>query len=541
MLARISNTPLLIAFFRVFVAVAVFIDSQAALGQTACDADVSRDGLVNAQDLSLVLGAWGNCSNCAADISGDSLVDAVDLSIVLSRWGSPCLAPTIASVSPSAGPLVGGTWVTISGTNLTGATGLTIGGLAATNMVVVNSTTLTAITPAGTAGVKTVSVSTPSGTGSLEGGFTYLALPTISSVSPSSGPVTGGTPITITGTNLLGTTGVTVGSTPATNVSLVNLTTLTAITPAGTAGQRTVSVSTPGGTANLANGFTYVQTLQWATVLEQSPNPAIVSNPSLRAAIIATGYPWRVRDNLTQIEMVLIPPGNFNMGCSPSNYAGCDAGGSENPVHAVTLTNAFYIGRYEVTQAQWTARMGANPSAFQSPSAQVPAAQVPNRPVERVSWAMIAGAGGYLWGTGLRLPSEAEWEYAYRAGTTTAFHGFTGYLNGTNDDSLVGNIAWFNPNSSAQTHPVGGKLGNGFGLYDMSGNVREWVNDWYSMTYYASSPATNPPGPVTGSLRVLRGGIWDDGTEFLRSSGYREALWPDASNGNYGFRVARNP
>ena len=278
--------------------------------------------------------------------------------------------------------------------------------------------------------------------------------------------------------------------------------------------------------------------LPWATVLEQSPDPAIVTSGSLRKAIAATGLPWRVRDNLTQIEMLLIPPGTFNMGCSASNQFGCSS--VENPVHAVTLTNAFYIGRYEVTQAQWTARMGSNPSFFQSASAQVPAAEVPNRPVERVSWNMIYG---FLDGstTGLRLPTEAEWEYAYRAGTTTAFHGWPAQTAGTNDDTQVGNIAWFGSNSNSQTRPVGGKAPNGFGLHDMSGNVWEWVNDWYSGTYYASSPSTNPPGPSSGLPRVLRGGSWLDVSNRLRSSNRDNFFSPGGTDRSFGFRVARAP
>jgi formylglycine-generating enzyme required for sulfatase activity len=215
----------------------------------------------------------------------------------------------------------------------------------------------------------------------------------------------------------------------------------------------------------------------------------------------------------------------------------------------VTLTNAFYMGRYEVTQAEWTARMGSNPSFFQSASAQVPAAQVPNRPVERVSWTTIQG---FLSATGMRLPTEAEWEYACRAGTTTAFHGWLaqsvganddtllGNTAGTNDDTLVGNIAWFDSNSNGQTRPVGGRAPNGFGLHDMSGNVWEWVNDWYSGTYYASSPSTNPPGPATGSFRVLRGGPWNYGSYYLRSS-VRGRNTPGSSTFVFGFRVARTP
>jgi formylglycine-generating enzyme required for sulfatase activity len=270
-------------------------------------------------------------------------------------------------------------------------------------------------------------------------------------------------------------------------------------------------------------------------VLENLPDPAIVTNATLRNAIAATGYPWRVRDNGTQIEMVLIPPGIFNMGCSASNAWGCDS--DESPVHAVTLTNAFYLGRYEVTQAQWTAKMGSNPSWFQNASPEVPATQVPNRPVEQVSWTTVQG---FLMTTGMRLPTEAEWEYAYRAGTTTAFHGFSGNPGGTNDDALVGNIAWFNTNAVNQTRPVGGKAANGFGLHDMAGNVMEWVNDWYGLNYYASSPSTNPLGPTSGSNRVLRGGSWIIITLWLRSSD-RDFSAPGNTLYNTGFRVARAP
>jgi formylglycine-generating enzyme required for sulfatase activity len=273
----------------------------------------------------------------------------------------------------------------------------------------------------------------------------------------------------------------------------------------------------------------------WATLVQFTPDPAVVTDPALRAAISATGLAWRVKDTATQIEFVLIPPGSFQMGCSGSQWWGCSS--DESPVHTVTLTNAFYMGRYEVTQAQWQARMGSNPSYFQSASTQVPAAQVPNRPVETVTWNTIQG---FLTQTGMRLPTEAEWEYAYRAGTTTAFHGFTGYLSGTNDDSLLGNIAWFDGNSNGQTRPVGGKLGNGYGLHDMSGNVWEWVNDWYGSSYYSSSPQNNPLGPTTGTYRVVRGGAWNYYSSSCRASD-RPYDTPSYTDAAFGFRAARTP
>jgi formylglycine-generating enzyme required for sulfatase activity len=278
----------------------------------------------------------------------------------------------------------------------------------------------------------------------------------------------------------------------------------------------------------------------WATLVEFFPDPAVVSSHTLRAAITATGYAWRVRDIGTGIEMVLIPPGTFQMGCSPASQYGCHP--SESPVHTVTLTNPFYMGRYEVTQAQWTARTGSNPSQFQSASAEVPPLQVPSRPVERVSWSTVHG---FLGMTGMRMPTEAEWEYAYRAGTVTAFHSMPGYPNGTNDNNLVGHIAWWGTNASGgnsanQTRPVGLKPGNGFGLHDMAGNVWEWVSDWYSTSYYASSPSLNPQGPSSGWVRSLRGGGYAADYSYCRASG-RGNGDPYSAYSNVGFRVVRNP
>ena len=266
----------------------------------------------------------------------------------------------------------------------------------------------------------------------------------------------------------------------------------------------------------------------WATLIEFAPDPAVVTDPALRAAIIATGRPWRVRDTGTQIEMLLVPPGTFEMGCiMGSNQYGCYSG--ELPVHTVTLTNAFYLGRYEVTQVQWQARMGSNPSSFQSASAQVPAAQVPNRPVERVSWNTIQG---FCSATGMRLPTEAEWEYACRAGTQTPFY------NGSTDDGTVGALAWYSPNSGNQTRPVGGKAANAFGFHDMLGNVWEWVNDWYGG--YSAGAQTDPTGPVSAAYRVLRGGSWYSVSSVVRSSS-RHTDTPGNKYFNIGFRVARTP
>ena len=262
----------------------------------------------------------------------------------------------------------------------------------------------------------------------------------------------------------------------------------------------------------------------WATVLSWCPDSSVVTSASLRSAISASGLPWRVRDTATQIEMLLVPPGTFMMGEE----------GWATPVHQVTLTSAFYLGRYEVTQAQWQARMGSNPSSFQGDF------DSPSRPVEQVSWETIQS---FNTATGMRLPTEAEWEYAYRAGTTTAFHSMPGYPNGTNNDSLVGNIAWYYYNTCSggdgcRTHAVGGKAANALGIHDMAGNVWEWCHDWYGG--YSSASQTNPTGPTSGDSRLLRGGSWGSSSSTCRAS-QRYNNTPHYAGNYVGFRVARAP
>jgi formylglycine-generating enzyme required for sulfatase activity len=268
----------------------------------------------------------------------------------------------------------------------------------------------------------------------------------------------------------------------------------------------------------------------WATLTEAHPDPAVVTDAALRAAIDDTGLAWRVRDSLTGIEMVLVPPGTFSMGCSASDVYSCDS--DEVPVHQVTLTQPFYLSRTEVTQSQWTARMGSNPSSFQG-------SNYPNsgsRPVEKVGWIAVQD---FLAVTGLRLPTEAEWEYAYRADTTTAFHGTTANPAGTNSDATLADIAWFGVNPG-QTQPVAQKACNGLGLFDMSGNVWEWVNDWYAGNYYSTGPSVDPQGPSSGTERVTRGGTYYLSSRYCRSSERRQVL-PTYVSSSQGFRVARNP
>jgi len=358
----------------------------------------------------------------------------------------------------------------------------------------------------------------------------------IDGVFPSRGPVAGGTPIAIVGVDLGATASVTIGGVLVPKFNVVSPTVVTAVTPPGTVGPKELVLRNSQGQQIASGSFLYaITSLQWATVLEQEADPAVVTNSALRTAIAATGLPWRVRDNGTGIEMLLVPPGTFDMGCIlGSDSYGCFP--SELPVHTVTLTNAFYVGRYEVTQAQWQAKMGSNPSWFQPPNT---AMADTNRPVETVSWNAIQA---FLSATGLRLPTEAEWEYACRAGTTTPYHSGPGFPNGTTNDNLVSEIAWWGGwccggNSGSVTHAVGTKAANALGVHDMLGNVWEWCNDWYSS--YSSAAQTNPAGPASGPYRVLRGGSWEGFADGVRSS--NRGITPGSPDGHVGFRVARNP
>ena len=472
--------------------------------------------------LALAFALPASAQSCRSDLNGDGLVNGADLGIMLADWGY--CAATITSVSPAQGGAQGGTVISITGTGLSTTSSVKIGGVACTNVTVLTPTLVRATTPPGPLGEASVAVTTNAGTTLAPTPFTYV-LQQVSSIVPNTGSYTGGTAITITGAYLAATTSVTIGGVPATNVVAVSATQVTAVTPAGSVGTVDVVITGTKGALTVAGGFTYQSIIvpTWATLVEAMPDPAVVTDSTLRAAITASGLAWRVRDTATQMEMLLVPQGTFTMGCTASNQYGCN--GDENPTHSVTLTQAFYMGRYEVTQLQWVVRMGSNPSSFQGYSDSA------NRPVERVSWTTIQG---YLSATGMRLPSEAEWEYACRAGTTTAFN------NGSSDDATVGTIAWYSSNSGNQTHAVGGKAANALGLYDMSGNVWEWVNDWYDGSYYSVSPSTNPLGPVSGTDRVLRGGSWGYATDGVRSSDRNDAT-PDGAYGDGGFRVARAP
>ena len=250
---------------------------------------------------------------------------------------------------------------------------------------------------------------------------------------------------------------------------------------------------------------------EWYTVITQLPDPAVVTDADARARIVASGHPWRVQDRTTGIEMLLVPAGTYNMGRSADDT---EAYPDESPAHAVTLSNAFYLGRYEVTQQQWADRVGRNPSYFKGPS---------TLPVESVSW---EDAKAYCEAHGMRLPSEAEWEYACRGGNTTPRYG------------ELDDIAWYGLNSGGTTHAVGGKLANAWGFHDMLGNVWEWTADRYGD--FSAVAVTDPKGATSGSYRVQRGCYWGYGRDTLRASN-RGVYGPAGRLGNIGFRVARTP
>jgi formylglycine-generating enzyme required for sulfatase activity len=202
----------------------------------------------------------------------------------------------------------------------------------------------------------------------------------------------------------------------------------------------------------------------------------------------------------------------------------------EKPVHKVTITRPFYLGRCEVTQAQWQAVMGACPSSNQGP----------DFPVTNVTWddcrqfcqKLNESVGGALRAAnGFRLPTEAEWEYACRAGTTTVF------CFG-DDGTGLGEYAWFDGNARDCLREVGTRKPNAWGLCDMHGNVWEWCSDWKGD--YSAEAATDPPGPVHGVCRVCRGGSWVDVAGVFRSAN-RAGGAPGSRVGDIGLRVAFAP
>jgi len=211
------------------------------------------------------------------------------------------------------------------------------------------------------------------------------------------------------------------------------------------------------------------------------------------------------------IEMVQIPSGTFQMGSNESS--------DEKPIHTVTVSS-FKMSKYEVTQKQWRDIMGTNPSYFKD---------CDNCPVEQVSWndtQLFIKKLNAKTGKNYRLPTEAEWEYAARGGQSYKYAG----------SDNIDNVAWYQDNSGDKTHPVGQKSANGYGLYDMTGNVWEWCNDWYGSDYYSSSPSSNPKGASSGAFRVLRGGSWRSTSGYCRAANRNDDT-PTYRYYSFGFRL----
>lgn len=232
----------------------------------------------------------------------------------------------------------------------------------------------------------------------------------------------------------------------------------------------------------------------------------------------------KIFKNSVGMEFVLIPAGSFMMGADMNFEEGLE---DELPRHKVSFTQEFYMGEYEVTQAQWVAVMGFNPSKFKDRK----------RPVEQVSWDDVnefikklnkrEGKEAY------RLPTEAEWEYAARAGTDTVF--FFG-----DDPDDLSEYGWYKGNSSEKTHPVAQLKKNAWGLYDMLGNVWEMCQDFYDAKYYSKSPSTNPPGPPSGAFKVARGGSCESESWQCRSA-IRYSDSAGDRDKDLGFRLVFTP
>ena len=223
-----------------------------------------------------------------------------------------------------------------------------------------------------------------------------------------------------------------------------------------------------------------------------------------------------VKNGIT-IDMVKVEAGSFMMGATSEMQDPFD---DEKPVHQVTLTNDYYMGKYEVTQALWQSVMGSNPSYFKGD----------DLPVEQVSWndcQEFISKLNSMTDRKFRLPTEAEWEYAARGGKKSRGYQYSGSSN-------ISDVAWYTDNSGSKTHPVGTKQANELGLYDMTGNVLEWCQDWYGS--YVGSSQTNPTGAVSGSYRVYRGGSWYYSARYCRSS-FRYFITPGYRVSDLGLRL----
>ena len=385
-------------------------------------------------------------------------------------------------------------------------------------------------------------------------------------VNPGGLPITSGVPLltaplTATTTFTLGVTnpagGAATATTTVTESSAMAALTLTVTGPAGATGPL-VTVLGPAGyghTATASGTLTGIPSGRYAIVpagvwdagqayrasgaqslILTAGATAQVTVTYASAATLTFAVPEAAKPTVTvPLTLVAVPAGTFQMGAYPNET---DSFPQETPQHPVTLSRPFYLAKYLTTQAQWLAVMGSDPSDFVQGDALT-------LPVEQVSWntvAMFLGrlntatAGQRPAGMAFRLPTEAEWEYACRAGTGTRF--FWG------DDPLYGSLgryAWWSGNSGAAPHGVG-SLGpasaNPFGLFDLPGDLWEWCQDWYGL--YAAGAQTDPTGPASGTFRVVRGGSWFHGSLYCRAAN-RSYSGPNDAFSSIGFRVVLAP
>jgi len=307
----------------------------------------------------------------------------------------------------------------------------------------------------------------------------------------------------------------------------------------------TIKYTTDGSTPSMNNGTTFESGDIISLTNTTTIKAVAIKNELISAVESATYTQTTTTSPIGQtikidlgdgvmLEMVKInAAGNkFIIGCPTSEQ---DSYGNEQPMHEIAFTKDYYIGKYELTQAQWLKIYGKWPSTIPS----IPLGLGGSYPAYYVSWNDISSSGGFLdkinttkpgGYNGFRLPTEAEWEYASCAWTQTRF-----YWGDDPTYSIINDYSWYIDNSSNKSHPVGEKLPNAFGLYDMSGNLLEWCSDWYGS--YSNSSAIDPLGPSSGSNRVVRGGGYNFPSKYCRSA-FRGSYYPTYNNNTLGFRLA---
>ena len=477
--------------------------------------------------------------------------------------GTGTIDPGVGAVTSgsamSTGPLTTGTTFTLTVTNPAGVTATASATVAVVPAPAISSftnngpittgssATLAALFTNGTGVINPGNLTATSGVNLATGALTASSTYTLTVTNPAGTAVSATTTVVVNGP--VGTLGITLTGLPSGLNGLVRVfgpggythstvasETLTglasgtyALVPSGLwsgAGQT--------GRAYLASG---AQSLVVPTGGTVNATITYAATPSLTFQLTDATSPT----GTLPLNLNFIPAGAFLMGAQPGEQDSADV---EFPQHPVTLSNGFYVADDLTTQAQWKALMGTNPSWFSLGSGGATTDDF-TRPVEFVSWNDLnAASTGFFAklnaataaarppGMTFRLPTEAEWEYACRAGTTTRF--FWG------DDptyNTLSQYAWWSGDSGATTHPVG-SLGAGsanpFGLFDMAGNVWEWCGDWYGP--YTTATETDPTGPATGSFHVVRGGSWFHGDTFCRSAN-RSYSGPDDRFSSIGFRV----